>query len=250
MALRNTARRDEDVVTQRGIAMKVRDVMTSTVCSVSPETPLKEVAQLLVERRVSGLPVVDADGRVLGVVSEGDFLAREAGGAQRPRGPLWWTWAAGPDKRAIERMHATTAGKAMTSPAVTVGADRPLSEAAAIMARAQINRLPVVDDGKLVGIISRADVVRAFARTDDELLTIMRNALRAVDGLRVVSVKDGVATLAGTVAGEPLARTARHVAETVDGIVDVDDSGLSWEPATRDREPWVDADTEAASRLR
>jgi len=230
--------------------MKVRDVMTSPVCSVSPEAPLKEVAQLLVERRVSGVPVIDEAGRVLGVVSEGDFLAREAGGGRGTRGPLWWTWAAGPDKRAIERLHATTAGKAMTSPAVTVTADRPLSEAAAIMARHQINRLPVIEDGRLVGIVSRADVVRAFARTDDELLTIVRNSLRAVDGLRVVSVKDGVAVLAGTVAGEPLARTARHVAESIEGIVAVDDSGLSWEPAPSAHEAWVDADTEAASRLR
>jgi CBS domain-containing protein len=230
--------------------MKVREVMTSTVCSVTPETPLKEVAQLLVERRVSGVPVLDANGTVLGVVSEGDFLDREASAGQRPRGPLWWTWAAGADRRAIERMHATTAGAAMTSPAVTIEANRPLSEAAAVMARAQINRLPVVDDGKLVGIVSRADVVRAFARTDDELLTIVRNSLRAVDGLRVASVKDGVVTLDGTVAGEPLARTARHVAESVDGIVAVDDTGLSWEPRAGDREPWVDADTEAASRLR
>jgi CBS domain-containing protein len=250
MALRNRSRRIEDDVTQRGDAMKVREVMTSNVCSVAPGTPLKEVAQLLVERRVSGVPVVDETGRVLGVVSEGDFLAREAGEGQAPRGPLWWTWAAGPDRRLIERMHATTAGTAMSSPAVTVGADRPLSEAAAVMARHQINRLPVVEDGHLVGIISRADIVRAFARTDDELLAIVRDALRAVDGLRVESVREGVVELSGTVAAEPLARTARHVAESIDGVVGVDDSGLSWAPSGPEHEPWVDADTEAASRLR
>lgn len=229
--------------------MKVREVMTTEVCQVRPETPLKEVARMLVERQVSGVPVVDDAGRVLGVVSEGDFLAREAGEHDRAPAPLWWTWAAGPDKKAIERMHATTAGKAMTAPAVTIGADRPLSEAATIMARRQINRLPVVEDGRLVGIVSRADVVRAFARTDEELLTIVRDSLRAVDGLTVVSIKDGVAVLAGTLAGEPLARTVRHVAESVEGIVAVDVSGLSWEANGPDREPWVEADTEAASRL-
>ncbi|MGZ9160946.1 MAG: CBS domain-containing protein [Candidatus Limnocylindrales bacterium] len=229
--------------------MKVREVMTSEVCQVKPETPLREVAQLLVERQVSGVPVVDDAGRVLGVVSEGDFLAREAGESARPSAPLWWTWAAGPDKKAIERMHATTAGTAMTAPAVTVGADRPLSEAAMIMARRQINRLPVVEDGRLVGIISRADIVRAFARTDEELLTIVRDSLRAVDGLRVVSVTDGVAVLAGTLAGEPLARTVQHVTESVEGIVAVDVSGVSWDPDGPDRKLWVEADTEAASRL-
>ena len=229
--------------------MRVRDVMTSDVCTVNPETPLKEVARLLVERRVSGVPVVDAEGRVLGVVSEGDFLAREAGAGEKPRGPLWWHWAASPDQ-AARRMNATTAGAAMTAPAVTVGADRPLMEAATIMARSAINRLPVVEDGKLVGIVSRADVVRAFARTDDELLEIARRSLRAVDGLRVVSVKDGTAVLAGSVASETLAKTARHIVEAIEGILAVDDREVSWFPSAETAESWVDADTEAASRLR
>jgi CBS domain-containing protein len=231
--------------------MKVREIMTSPVCSVPPETPLKEVAELLVERRISGVPVVDQGGRVLGVVSEGDFLVREAkAGQERDRGPLWWTWAAGSDKKAIERMHATTAGSAMTAPAITIDADRPLSEAAAVMARHQINRLPVVHGGRLVGVVSRADIVRAFARTDEDLLSIVRNSLRAVEGLRVVSVTDGVAVLAGTVLSEPLARTVRHVAESVDGIVAVDDTAVSWEPTGPERESWIEMDTETASRLR
>jgi len=229
--------------------MRIRDVMTSDVCTVRPETPLKEVAQLLVDRRVSGVPVVDADGRVLGVVSEGDFLAREAGAAERPRGPLWWHWAASPDK-AAHRMNATTAGAAMTAPAVTISPDRSLIEAAAIMARSAINRLPVVEEGRLVGIVSRADVVRAFARTDAELLEVLRNGLRAVDGLHVVSVQNGTVLLTGSVASETLARTARHIAESIEGIVAVDDSEVSWLTAPAEADTWVDADTEAASRLR
>jgi len=228
--------------------MRVRDMMTTDVCTVRPETPLKEVARLLVERRVSGVPVVDEGGRVLGVVSEGDFLAREAGAAERPRGPLWWHWAASPDQ-AANRMNATTAGEAMTSPAITVSAERSLMNAAAIMARSAINRLPVVDDGKLVGIVSRADIVRAFARTDEELIEVARNSLRAVDGLQVVSVEDGKAVIAGSVVSETLARTARHIVESIEGIVAVDDSELSWDPTPDQHESWVDADTEAASRL-
>ena len=147
-------------------------------------------------------------------------------------------------------MHATTAGQAMSSPAITIHGDRPLNEAAALMARSQINRLPVIDDGRLIGIVSRADVVRAFARGDDELLQVLRECLRAVDGLQVVSVTGGRAVLTGSVASETLARTARHIAETVEGIVAVDDTELAWAPQVERPETWVDADTEAASRLR
>jgi CBS domain-containing protein len=226
--------------------MKVRDVMSSPVWSVSPATSLKDVALLLVEQGVSGVPVVDDDGRVVGVVSEGDFLDREAGAKPR-RGPLWWDWAAGPDQRAIARMQATTAGAAMTSPAITVEADRPLSEAAARMSRSNVNRLPVVEDGRLVGIVSRADIVRAFAREDDELLAILRDSLRAVDGLRVIEVRDGVAILSGTVASEALARTATHIAARTEGIVAVDTAGLSWEAElATPPPPWTAEDTRRA----
>ncbi len=189
--------------------MLVRDIMTTPVVTVRPETPLKEVARLLVERRISGVPVVDADGRVLGVVSEADFLVREAGEARSPRHLLWW-FVAPRETVQSARLRSTTAGGAMTSPAITIGPDRPLSEAAALMARSKVNRLPVVEAGQLVGIVSRADIVRAFARSDEVLFEIVRDTLRAVDGLRVVSVRDGIVILAGTVKHEALARTARR----------------------------------------
>lgn len=220
--------------------MLVRDIMTTPVVTVRPETPLKEVARLLVERRISGVPVVDADGRVLGVVSEADFLAREAGEARSPRHLLWW-FVAPREAAQSARLRSTTAGGAMTSPAITIGPDRSLSEAAALMARSKVNRLPVVEAGRLVGIVSRADIVRAFARSDEVLFEIVRDTLRAVDGLRVVSVRDGIVTLAGTVKHEALARTARKVVERIDGVVAVDDRDLSWEPEESRSEPWVDA---------
>jgi CBS domain-containing protein len=222
--------------------MNVRDVMKSPVISVQPDSPLKEVARLLVEHRISGLPVVDADGFVVGVVSEEDFLARSAGIEPVRHRPLSWAWTGAPDRRAVERLHATTAGEAMTAPAITIGADRPVSEAAALMSKSDVNRLPVVEDGRLVGIVTRADIVRAYARSDDELLEIVRHSLHAVDGLQVLSVDDGIVKLGGTVASSALAQTAHRIAERVEGIVGVDDSELSWDPNPPAMEVYVGAD--------
>jgi CBS domain-containing protein len=219
--------------------MLVRDIMTTPVVTVRPETPLKEVARLLVEHRISGVPVVDDEGRVVGVVSEADFLAREAGEAKPARHSLWWFVHPSGSRRST-RLQATVAGEAMTTPAVTIGPDRPLAEAAALMIHRNVNRLPVVKGGRLIGILTRADIVRAFARTDEELYDVVRDSVRAVDGLRVVAVRNGVVTLAGTVRHEALARTARSLVERIDGVVAVDDHELAWEPEEPRPEPWVD----------
>jgi CBS domain-containing protein len=209
--------------------MYVRDLMTSDVVTVREDMPLKEVAKLLLERRISGVPVVDDEGAVLGVVSEADFLRKEAGdpGQRRRLGLRWLVH----DRHAEEDHHrvgAIRAGEAMTRPAITIEADRPLSEAARQMTEARIKRLPVVENGRLVGILTRTDVVRAYARTDDELFTAVSNAVRAVDGLRLVSVDEGVARIAGTVASRSLARSIFDVVRRIDGIVAVDDSDVTW----------------------
>jgi CBS domain-containing protein len=222
--------------------MNIREVMKSPVISVAPETPLKEVARLLIEHRISGLPVVDGDGHVVGVVSEEDFLARSAGLEPVRHRALSWAWMGGPDQRAIDKLHATTAGEAMTSPAITIAADRPVSEAAGRMSTSDVNRLPVVEDGRLVGIVTRADIVRAYARSDDELLQIVHESLRAVDGLQVLSVTDGIVKLSGTVSSASLAQTARHVAERVEGVVGVEADELSWDPNPPHVEVYLDAD--------
>jgi CBS domain-containing protein len=152
--------------------MRIADVMTVKVLTVAPETPLKDVAELLAARGISGMPVVGGDGRVLGVVSEADILQKE----RRPTKPTtldrWLHRQAGADAKRT----ATTAAEAMTAPAVTVKGSRRLDVAASLMLDGHVNRLPVVDeDGVLVGIVTRADLVRAFAHTDDEIAREIRD---------------------------------------------------------------------------
>ena len=149
------------------ISLKVRDVMTQDVVTVEPETPLKDVARLMIEYGVSGIPVVDPTGLVVGVVSEADLLVKERGEGGLSRRPL--AWLLGESKtaeRELVKIKAVAAREAMTRPALTIGPDRPLREAADLMIREQVNRLPVVGRaGRLVGIVTRADVVRAFVAT-------------------------------------------------------------------------------------
>ena len=155
--------------------MTVRDVMSHKVVSVGTRAPLPDVARLLVEHRISGLPVVDDDGAVVGVVSEADFLVKEQGPEAVHRGPFARFLAGSrASRRRLAKLAATTAGEAMTSPAVTIEPYRSISEAATRMASRGINRLPVVDGETLVGIVTRADLVRAYTRTDEELERTIR----------------------------------------------------------------------------
>jgi CBS domain-containing protein len=211
--------------------MKVSDVMTTAVVTVSSETPLRDVAVMLTERRISGLPVVD-DGRVVGVVSEGDILAKERGRVAERRG-LFGVLL---DDRATAelKLQARTAGTAMTSPALTIAPNRPVSEAAATMIDEGVNRLPVVDSGgELLGIITRADLVRAFVRTDEELTEDVREgvllkALWITPGNVNVVVKDGVVTLKGEVENRATAEMLPDFVQRVPGVVAVR-SDVTWE---------------------
>ena len=216
------------------ISLKVRDVMTSDVVTVEPETPLKDVARLMIEFGVSGIPVVDQTGLVVGVVSEADLLVKERGPEAIPRRPL--TWLLGESKaseRDLLKIKAIAAREAMTSPPVTIGPDRPLREAADLMIRERINRLPVVGRaGRLLGIVTRADVVRAFSRPDHELASIVRDEIVVrtlwLDPAEVeISVTDGVVLLEGQVDRRSSADILARLTGRVDGIVAVD-SRLSW----------------------
>jgi CBS domain-containing protein len=210
--------------------MKISDVMTKDVISVTPETPLKEVARLLVEKRVSGLPVV-SDGTVVGVVSEGDLLFKERGPSER-KGMLSWLL----DPHGIEaqlKLDATTVADAMTMPPVTIESRRPLPVAAALMLERGVNRLPVVDTGKLVGIVTRADLVRAFARDDVQIKReiedeILRRGMWLDDPDEIqVSIADGEVRLDGEVDRRTEAEVAEALVGRVTGVVAVD-SHITW----------------------
>jgi len=213
--------------------MNVQDVMTAEVISVRAETPLKEVARLLAEHGISGVPVLDDREQVIGVVSEADFLLKEQAGTRRQSGSLlWWLTDRNELQRAERKLRATTAGEIMTSPAITVAAERPLREAAALMTRHRINRLPVVDGGRLVGIVTRADMVETFLVPDDELRQriqseVVRDTMWMDETEVKVSVVDGVARLEGTVDRRSTAMILERLVRHVDGAVGVE-SHLGW----------------------
>lgn len=181
--------------------MKVSELMTKDVVTVTATTTLHEAAKLLVEKRISGMPVVDDDDRVIGVLSEADILVKAGGSASRNR-LLGWLFE--PDFGDEDKIRAQTVGEAMSAPALTISSHRPVHEAARLMVGEGVNRLPVVEDGKLVGILTRADVVRAFSRSDAEIAEeirsdILRRTFWLEPGRVSVTVVDGAVTLEGEV---------------------------------------------------
>ncbi len=224
--------------------MKVEAIMRRTVVTVRPDTPLRDVARVLVEHGISGVPVVDAEGAILGVVSEADFVLRERG-VPRAHGRRFRFLADDTDRATAVKVEATTAGEAMTSPALTIEPAATLPDAARLMTERQVNRLPVVHDGGLVGIVTRADIVRAFVRTDEELRAailddVIRRSMWLDERAIEVTVTDGVAHIGGTVDKRSdvpiLERLVREVPGVMDCVIAVDwrldDSGIR--PEARD----------------
>ena len=222
--------------------------MTPDVVTVGPSTPLREVAQVVSEHGISGVPVVDASGELVGVISEGDFLVKERGRPTRPQSALDKLFGGRTGEVVDRRLTAQTAGQAMSAPPVTIDADRSIREAAAMMIDRAINRLPVTSAGRLVGIVTRADLVRAYLRRDDDTLRVIRESvLRNTmwidpDDLRV-EVKDGHVRLEGVVDRRSTATILVKLIGLVEGVDRVN-SDLRWDfddthlaPAPGDREP-------------
>ncbi len=210
--------------------MRVIDLMTADVVTVQPATPLKEAARRMVRARISGLPVTDDDGKLVGIISEGDFLHREVA-RERPRRHGLLDALLGGDHSLAE---AELVGEAMTEHVVTIAPDATLAEAARIMAAHDVKRLPVIDsDGRVLGVLSRADIVAAFTRPDevieDEIREDVIRRVLFVDPAELeVAVDDGVVTLAGELPTRTEARLLEELVRRLDGVINVVDR-LRWQ---------------------
>jgi CBS domain-containing protein len=206
------------------MARSVKDVMTKAVVSVNESAPFKEIAQLLAEEGVSAVPVVDVEGRVRGVVSEADLMLREEGIPER-RSILARMWR----RRESAKMNARVASELMTSPAVCVRPEAPITEAARLMHRNHLKRLPVVDEmGRLVGFLSRADLVKLFLRPDEEIREeVVHRVIERILWIDArtlrVKVDQGVVRLEGEVEHKRLIPLFLHLVRGVDGVVDVEE---------------------------
>ncbi len=213
----------------RRYARRVRDVMTTTVITVDRITPYKEIAHLLTEHRISGVPVLTMGRHVVGVVTEADLLAVEDKQARQDRaafasGQRRWRWRAAPQA-------ALVAGDLMTSPAVTIHPDATIPAAARVMNASHVRRLPVVDqEGKLIGVVSRRDLLSVFLRPDVEIAedaqAVLDEILLAEPGDATVSVHNGVLTLTGTLKPTEgqhadLVPVAIRLLWDIDGVVEV-----------------------------
>ncbi len=228
--------------------MLARDIMTTEVCTLAPTTSVLEAAQLLVDRRISGAPVVDGAGRVIGIVSEADLIRRAELGTEKE----WSGWREFlMAKRTLAhefiRSHATKVGDVMTTPVWTVSEDTTLAELAEMFEKRNIRRAPVVRDGKLAGIVSRADMVRALLQcwatahpptaVDDAAIrqSILDHAAAerwSDTAMLNVEVHDGAVDLYGVADSEDVARALQVLAESLPGVRSVQNH-LQMRTATR-----------------
>jgi len=220
--------RHGDEPRHRRWARKVSDVMTTSVVTVDRITPYQEIDRLLTEHRISGMPVLKMGREVAGVVTEADLLAAEDETSRRAR------MDSSIGRRRLlhkQPQESLTAGTLMTSPAITIGPDATIPAAARLMNTHHIRRLPVVDeDGKLIGMVSRRDLLSVFLRPDDDIIHDVRQVLDEIPVTDpqdvIVTVRHGVVTLTGMMRSEPgdshdLIALALRLIWDVDGVVDV-----------------------------
>ena len=213
--------------------MRVQDVMTIEVVTARPSTSLKDVAAELSRRRISGMPVVDDTGRIVGVVSEADIIAKEQPEREHHSSRFAGLLHRDDDDERATRFDAAVVSEAMSSPATTIEGHMPVAIAAQQMTERDINRLPVVQQGRLVGILTRADLVRAFARSDEQITAEVREIVALQQELwrdeqpLEVTIAAGEATLAGRARTREEASVLAEMVRTVPGVVSVRAS-LTW----------------------
>lgn len=209
--------------------MQAQDIMSSPVVSVPAEAPVREVAQLLLAHGISAVPVVDAEGRVVGIVSEGDLIRRPELGTERKSN--WWLELLGKDQGNAEgylRSHGGTAGDVMSRRLVTVNEDTGVARIAELLEKHRIKRVPVVRDGRPVGIVSRANLLRALATLEPHLpeapaddRELRERVLNSIEQTRQptfllnVIVQDGKVQVWGAVESEAAQRAVRVAVERV-----------------------------------
>lgn len=222
--------------------MKVHEIMTRNVLTIGPEADIWDVARILVENHISGLPVCDAQRHVLGVVSEGDILFKEH---DPELGQRRWLRADRLSSK-VKKSRAQKVRDAMTAPAIVIPAYVSVAEAARVMSEEGVNRLPVVDGHGLVGIVTRTDLVRAFVRPDEDIAREIReDVLRRVLWIDApeefgVHVERGAVRLTGTLDTRSDAQLLERLAARVPGVVSVA-SELTWMGDNTTRKPRRDA---------
>lgn len=209
--------------------MKVQDLMTPKVICVAPDTPFKEIAETLARHNVTAVPVIDDEGVLVGIASEGDLLAKEAYGARNRKRRVLGVILdalAGRDTMLLTKAAGLTAADIMTQHVITAHPEEDIRAAAKRMIEMGIKRLPVVSDGALVGIISRADLLRVFDRSDESiqasLTRLIERCLFVPPEADVsVAVAEGIARLTGTVHYRTDVQVLGAIVGAVDGVVDV-----------------------------
>jgi CBS domain-containing protein len=225
--------------------MRVKDVMTPNVICIDVDEPVLKAARLMLQNRISGLPVLDKEGELIGMVTEGDFLRRGELGTQRRR-PKWLEFILGPGKLAQEYVHSSgrKVKDVMTPDPRTISEDDSLQAVVEMMERHRIKRLPVTRGGRMVGIVSRANLMHALASLTRDIsltaptggdLAIRTNILTAIEKLDWaphvnVIVKDGVVELWGVVTDDRERQGLIVAAENVPGVKQVRDHLVWVEP--------------------
>ena len=219
--------------------MRARDIMTPNVLMVTPDTKVEDIAALLLDRQVSALPVVDKDGTLVGIVSEGDLIRRHETDTERR--PSWWLAFMTSDRdrvREFVKAHGRVARDVMTRKVVTVGEETELGEIVHLLETKRIKRVPVVRDGKPVGIVSRANLLHGLvaaiagrriepAANDRDIRARILTTLSKEAGVRTellnIVVKDGVVQVWGVTESEETRRAILLRAETTAGVREVQD---------------------------